>query len=92
MKGIKGIERRVWKKFLPSRTSVPFALVSLFQVSLQRDSRVNRLCIAEPMSTGSVNLKISTQIDLGSKDSVVIITFISFIPVKNLGLSSTTGT
>ncbi|MEY2906276.1 MAG: hypothetical protein RLZZ408_747 [Verrucomicrobiota bacterium] len=44
------------------------------------------------MSTGSVNLKISTQIDLGSKDSVVIITFISFIPVKNLGLSSTTGT
>lgn len=40
------------------------------------------------MSTGSVNLKISPQIDLGSKDSVVIIPFIPFIPVKNLGLSS----
>lgn len=32
------------------------------------------------MHTGSVNLKISPQIDLGSKDSVVII---PFIPVLN---------
>jgi hypothetical protein len=59
MKGIKGIERKVWKKLLLGRTSVPFALVSLLQVSLQSDSRGNLLFVAEPMPTGSVNLKIS---------------------------------